>query len=136
MSSDGMDISLIRIDKKTNEIIFSGAGSQVLCIKNKSVTKYDGNILPIGFQKDNFKYSNQTIEASSNALLYLYTDGYSDQLSSNRGKKLGSKRFAKLMIENALCPFQEKEDHLKAAFNKWRGERRQIDDVCIIGVKI
>ena len=136
MSSDGMDISLVRFDKNTNEIIFSGAGSKALCIENEFATKYDGDILPIGFQRDAFKYQNQPIVTNGNAMLYLYTDGYHDQLSDDDARKMGSDKFEKLALENASLPLQDKEQHLKLAFDKWRGARRQIDDVCVVGVKI
>ena len=136
MSSDGMDIGLIRIDKQTSEITFAGAGSKMCSIENDVATNYSGDILPIGFQKENFSYVNQTIATNSNAMLYLYTDGFSDQPGDDDGVKMGSKRFEKLIIENAILPLPDKEDHLKAAFDNWRGAKRQIDDKCIVGVNI
>jgi len=32
--------------------------------------------------------------------------------------------------------FQEQKDILKIDFNAWRGELEQVDDVCVIGVRL
>jgi hypothetical protein len=46
------------------------------------------------------------------------------------------KKFKELLVQISTFPMQQQKDFLIEAFEKWKGETKQVDDVCVIGVKI
>jgi serine phosphatase RsbU (regulator of sigma subunit) len=66
----------------------------------------------------------------------LFTDGYPDQFGGPKGKKLKYKQFCDLLVANCQSPPSEQANALKHFFNQWKGNLEQVDDVCVIGVKI
>lgn len=69
-------------------------------------------------------------------LLYTFTDGLPDQFGGPKDKKFGYQRFKKLLTENAHLPMKAHSEALKKALKDWKGDREQVDDICIIGVRI
>ena len=68
--------------------------------------------------------------------LYLYTDGFADQFGGDRGKKMKYTRFKQLLLFNQDKPMKEQGEILESTFDEWKGDLEQIDDVCIIGIKL
>lgn len=52
------------------------------------------------------------------------------------GKKLMKKRFKEKLIEIHKAPMHQQKTLLDAFFENWKGTTEQVDDVCVIGVKI
>lgn len=69
-------------------------------------------------------------------MLYLYTDGYADQFGGPKGKKFKYKQLADLILANRKLPMREQCKILENTFVSWKGNLDQIDDVCIIGLKL
>ena len=63
------------------------------------------------------------------------SDGYGDQLGGKKGKKLKAQAFRELLLGLIEKPMEEQREELDKAFESWRGELEQVDDVCVIGVK-
>jgi serine phosphatase RsbU (regulator of sigma subunit) len=69
-------------------------------------------------------------------IFYLFTDGYADQFGGKQGKKFKYKQLQELLLRNHQLPLAEQHEALKQAFFSWKGQLEQVDDVCIIGVKL
>jgi hypothetical protein len=41
-----------------------------------------------------------------------------------------------LILKNGALPMQQQRDELEREFVSWKGELEQVDDICIIGVRI
>ena len=50
--NDGMDISLVRVDKTTLDIQFSGALRSIMILDENGVTEVRGSRYPLGFYPD------------------------------------------------------------------------------------
>ncbi|MES2592217.1 MAG: SpoIIE family protein phosphatase [Bacteroidota bacterium] len=154
---DGMDISLCCLDKKTGKLWFAGANNPLLFItkntekalamndaKMLSVNDYhlvtvSGDKMPVGkYVNDETPFSQQEISIEKGDLLYSITDGFPDQFGGAAGKKFMIKRFKQLLIENAHLPMNEQHTLLNNTFINWiaEGNAEQIDDVCVVGVKL
>ena len=81
-------------------------------------------------------FTSHELTLESGDQLYMMTDGYQDQFGGHKGKKFKSGRLKKLLIDLADKPFSEQHQSLERSFEEWRGELEQIDDVCIIGVRV
>jgi len=66
----------------------------------------------------------------------VFSDGFADQFGGEKGKKFKYKQFRDLLLANADKPMQEQREILNQRIEEWRGELEQVDDICIIGVRI
>ena len=69
-------------------------------------------------------------------VIYALTDGYPDQFGGPKGKKFMYKPFRNMLLEIHQTPMDEQHKALLKAFNDWKSDIEQIDDVCVIGVRI
>ena len=131
---DGMEVVLIAV--KGNKIQFSGAG-RPLYLKSNTLEIIKTDKRGIAGQTDNdvYQFASVEIPKTDNMILYLTTDGYADQMNET-SKKYSTKRFIALLDSISDKPFQEQNDILESEFNNHKGERSQIDDVTVLGVKI
>jgi serine phosphatase RsbU (regulator of sigma subunit) len=136
---DGFDGILICFDKKKNYITYTAANNAPILIKNGKTselveTPCDRMPVGIGEKKDEFKL--YILDVQKGDVLYLYTDGYADQFGGPKGKKFMYKRLNEKLISLSSLPLSEQYVQLKNTFNEWKGNLEQVDDVCVIGIKL
>jgi len=68
--------------------------------------------------------------------VYLYTDGYVDQIGGPEEKKFVVKRFKKTILKIRKLSMLEQKKELERIFEQWRGKFSQIDDILILGIKV
>ena len=68
--------------------------------------------------------------------MYLTTDGYPDQFGGDKGKKLKSKNMIDLLIELNAESMADQKLKLDAFIEDWRGDYEQVDDICVLGIRI
>ncbi len=150
-TKDGMDISLARIDKNTNELQWAGANNPLWIVKKKrenfnakieeqktlnELIEIKPDKQPIGFHHSAKPFTNHIIQLEKKDTVYLFTDGYADQFGGRDGKKYKYSRLKeKLMSIVEFSPSQQKQA-LETEFNSWKTGFEQLDDVCIIGFLI
>ncbi|MBC7695990.1 MAG: SpoIIE family protein phosphatase [Burkholderiales bacterium] len=135
--NDGMDVSLIRIEKATNLLTFSGAFRSILISRENSVTELKGSRYPIGFYSGvEKKFDTQTFQLMKNDSIYLYTDGFNDQFGGEKNKKLNKANFRELLKTIQDMNMDEQEAFLEYSFNNWKQDNDQTDDVLVIGIRI
>ena len=133
---DGFDGILLCIDKSTNEITYAAANNSPIIISGNDITELDGDRMPVGIGEFKQDFKLYTITREKNAMLYLYTDGYADQFGGPKGKKFKYKALNELLLSISKNPLSEQKNVLYKRFEEWKGKLEQVDDVCIIGVKI
>ena len=140
---DGMDIALCSLNTKTNELQYAGANNALYLIRNKELSEIKADKQPIGKFTNTVPFNNHIINLQENDIIYLFTDGYADQFGGeNRasrqagGKKFKYKQFKELLLKNCNSPMENQHNELNNVFNTWKGDLEQIDDVCVIGVRI
>ncbi len=136
-TKDGMDIALCAFNKKTRVLQFSGAARPLVMIKDGEITSIKGNRHSIGGHLVHNKlFTHETIELNEGDQIYLFSDGYADQFGGPRGKKFKNKALRQLLIENKDLPMQEQSKLIYEAFESWRGDLEQVDDLCLLGVRV
>ncbi|MGB0882272.1 MAG: tetratricopeptide repeat protein [Vicingaceae bacterium] len=133
---DGMDIALCSLNTKTNELEFSGANNSLYIIRDKELIETKPDKQPIGKYMLQKPFTNHKQTLKKGDQIYLFTDGYADQFGGEKGKKLKYKEFKRLLIENSNKSMSEQLTILTNHFNSWKGELEQIDDVCVLGVRV
>jgi serine phosphatase RsbU (regulator of sigma subunit) len=133
---DGMDISLVSINKLSKKIQWSGANNPLWYFDNGELKEITADKQPIGKTDNRKPFTAHTFVCKPNTTLYLFTDGYADQFGGPKGKKFKYKPLQELLSENHKKEPQSQQTILNTAFDNWKGELEQVDDVCIIGIKL
>jgi serine phosphatase RsbU (regulator of sigma subunit) len=135
---DGMDMSLCIFDFQQNKLQFSGANNPCYIVRNKTLIELKGDKQAISASTDVDKrnFTNQHFDIRPGDSVYLFTDGFADQFGGPDEKKFGYRRLRELLIEIAANPCEEQRIQLSEAFDQWKADLEQIDDVCIIGIKV
>ena len=79
-------------------------------------------------------FTNHTIQLEKGNNIYLFSHGFSDQFGGEKGKKY--KPLKKLLIEINSDSMEVHKQKLEKEFVDWKGSLEQVDDVCIIGVRV
>lgn len=138
---DGMDIalcSLSNLDEEGvyRELKYAGAHNPLWIIRNGELIETRANKQPIGKFEKQEPYKTHSFKLEKGDTFYIFSDGFADQFGGDRGKKYKSKRFRSFLISMQDKSMDTQCDMLNSEFEKWKGELEQIDDVCIIGVRV
>ena len=133
---DGMDIALCRLDLNNNKVEFSGANNPLWILRNNEMLAYKGNKQPVGEYYAEKPFTCIEEDLKEGDMLYMFSDGYIDQFGGDSGKKLKTPNFRKFIIKNASKKLSTQGKLLAENFENWRRDMEQIDDVCVIGVKL
>ncbi|OFY69122.1 MAG: hypothetical protein A3G23_06125 [Bacteroidetes bacterium RIFCSPLOWO2_12_FULL_37_12] len=135
---DGMDISLCVFDMKKNSVEFSGAHHPLYVVRNKNLTISPGSRLPIGKTIEGFsgEFTNHSLTLQKGDCLYMFSDGYMDQFGGPEDRKFMRTRFQEMVISFQDKEMHEQRDILDIRFEEWKGKRKQLDDILVIGVRV
>ena len=134
--NDGMDIALCSINTETKKLCFSGANNGLYMIRDGELTEVKPDKQPIGNYQDAQPFTHHEFDLKKGDVIYTFSDGYPDQFGGPKGKKFMYKSFRNLLTEIHTKPMDEQHNILIQTFNDWKGNIEQIDDVCVIGVRI
>jgi len=135
-SKDGMDIALCIIDFESKTMQFAGAHNPAYLIRNGELQIIEADRMPIGIYKtDNKSFTNREIKLEYNDQIYLFSDGYYDQIGGPKRTKMMSVNFRNFLLEIAQQPMSEQQKLLDEYFESWKGNNEQLDDVLVVGLK-
>ena len=69
-------------------------------------------------------------------VIYLFSDGFADQFGGPNNKKFFSKKFRELLLQVHKLPMQKQKESLIKAYEDWKGDCEQVDDILVIGIRI
>jgi serine phosphatase RsbU (regulator of sigma subunit) len=133
--SDGLDASICSLNTKTRELLFAGANNSLYRVRNKKLEEIKGDRMPVGYYLKMDKFSFHRISLKKGDKVYMSSDGFPDQFGGSEGKKLKHKRFKEMLLEMSPLPMKDQGIKLLEAYESWKGNNDQIDDVCVIGIE-
>ncbi len=133
---DGFDGILICVNLETRQICYAAANNSPLVIRNKEIIHLNTNKMPVGDGIKTDPFDTFPLHYEKGDSLYLYTDGYPDQFGGPKGKKFKYKPLEQLLSDYSDKPVSTQKEKLESVFKDWKGNLEQVDDVCIIGIKI
>ncbi len=154
---DGMDIALCGLNRKLSMLEYAGANNPlwlfsksaekkinnelvpgILCDGTDDVYLYEikANKQPIGPYDEVKPFTNHSMKVDVSDLIVVFSDGYADQFGGKKGKKFKYSNLRKLIAQNFNDEIGEIEKVLHASFAKWKADFEQLDDVCVIGVRV
>ncbi|MGM0549651.1 MAG: tetratricopeptide repeat protein [Bacteroidota bacterium] len=136
-SKEGMDLALCIIDKANDKLSYAGAYNPAWIVRKGELFELKADRMPIGIHaaKNDQSFSQQEFHLEQDDMLYLFSDGYSDQFGGNQGFKFHKKNFKSMLVSIADKPADEQMKFVETTFEEWKGDRPQLDDVLVMGVR-
>lgn len=154
--NDGMDISFCQLNAEKKELKFAGANNGIYILsqhnelkvngvsldskantENVYLFKIDADKKPIGkHHSDENTFTLKTVEVHENDLIVLLSDGFVDQFGGPKGKKFKASQLEEILLNNCESTVLEIKNELLTQFNSWKGEQEQVDDVCVLALRV
>lgn len=134
---DGMDIVFCKFNLRTGKGSFCGAGRPLVLIREGQLVEFKKGTDSIGYCL-NCKKEFETVHFNlqKDDVFYLFSDGYTDQFGGENVKKFNRQRFRNLLLSIYEMPFDKQKKELVLSYQNWKGKQEQVDDICVIGLKI
>lgn len=133
-SKDGMDAILMNFSDNT--IKYAAANNKPVLVRKGELTELKCDKMPVGYSENSSPFQTLDIEAQSGDMIYLYTDGFADQFGGSKGKKFKYANLNKLLVSISEKQLSEQKQVLQNALREWMGDLEQVDDICIVGIRI
>lgn len=153
---DGMDLSFCVLDKNSHQLFYAGANNPLWVISSEEEKISDGTTItpsisvegkhlfelkadkqPVGkYHEEQQPFTLKSIQLKEGDDFYLFSDGFPDQFGGESYKKYKYKPFKRLLIKTSLLDKGPQKKAIEEEFFEWKDGVEQIDDVCIIGVKV
>jgi serine phosphatase RsbU (regulator of sigma subunit) len=134
---DGMDLGLIHYFANERRLEFAGANLPVWIVRQDELIELKGDRFPIGIHYGQEKpFTIQSINLEVGDWIYLFTDGFADQLGGELGKKYLSKNFKNLLLSTSKLTSKEQHESIRTEFNHWKNQLDQLDDVLVFGLRV
>lgn len=153
LTRDGIDMAFCMIDLDTLEMQFSGANRPLLLFRENG-TKNGQDPLnnmvevkptknPVGLYRKEQPFKNHIIQLKKGDIIYLFSDGYVDQVGGPDGRKFYLRRFKDLLANIYTRPMEEQREIVVKAHDYWTSHKfretetfKQVDDILVMGIKI
>lgn len=133
----GMDISMIRIDKESNELLFAGAHNSIYIVRGQQLTELKADKMGIGTSgQHTVAFTTRSFTLQRGDMIYLFTDGFPDQIGGPNRKKFFYPPFKAFLTSISHFDLQEQREKLEQVHMNWRGNQYdQTDDLVIMGIR-
>jgi serine phosphatase RsbU (regulator of sigma subunit) len=150
---EGMDMALAIINNDNLELQFAGAYNPLYIIrkKNSHDNEYSDLIAmesekyhlleikadrqPIGIYLDEKKFTTNYFQLFKNDTVYIFSDGFADQLGGPRGKKFLSRKFKETLLQIQDKSMDMQKTILNKILEDWQGNLEQVDDILVFGIR-
>jgi serine phosphatase RsbU (regulator of sigma subunit)/tetratricopeptide (TPR) repeat protein len=134
---DGMDASLVCFDFANNKFTYAAGNNPVWVVRENNLIELAPDKMPVGkHDKDNIPFTQHEFTIQKGDVIYVLTDGLPDQFGGPKGKKFMYKQLKELLVTISVEPVNIQKQKLEQALKEWKGDLEQVDDVCLIGVRI
>jgi len=161
-TQDGIEIALCVIDTKKMILEYAGANRPMYMIRRKKkdakaavkkkrisghkifvenssheLLHIRADRMPIGiYDQDPIPFTNHEFPLERGDSIYLFSDGYVDQLGGPSRKTFRSRHFRNLLLDIQEQPMEKQMQVLEEKLESWSGDVEQIDDILVMGIKI
>lgn len=133
---DGMDIALCCLDGSS--LTYAGANNALWIIRKDSseVEEIKANKQPIGKFGQQNPFTTHRVDLNKGDTFYIFSDGFADQFGGEKGKKFKTANFKRLLLSMQNESISKQKELIDDTFKDWMGNLEQLDDVCVIGVRV
>lgn len=136
---DGMDLSFCRLDRQNEKPVlhYAGAKNPLVVLRQGELIEYRADRRAIGgITAPDFAFTTHQMNLQKDDTFFLYSDGFQDQFGGAEGKKYLVKRFKTLLQKIGHQSPTAIKQQLNEELITWQGDLEQLDDICVVGVRI
>lgn len=139
---DGMDVALCVWHKSNNILEYAGANNPAWIIRPikdtraHEIIELKANRMPVGYHYEAKDFTSVKFQLEKHDAIYVFTDGFVDQFGGPDGKKYKTKKFKEMLLSIQHLSMKDQALMINKEFNDWRGNNEQIDDLCLVGIKV
>jgi ligand-binding sensor domain-containing protein/serine phosphatase RsbU (regulator of sigma subunit) len=134
---DGMDAVLVSLDMKKRTLVAALANMQLWIMGSGEKRAIAPDKMPIGkHDKQDIPFTRHELQLKKGDVIYMFSDGYVDQFGGPNGKKFKYRPFEELLFSIHQLPIKEQQVIIRMHFENWMGDLEQVDDVCVIGIRM
>lgn len=134
---DGMDIVFCKFNLQSMKGAFCGAGRPLILLRDGQLIEFKKGPDAIGHSsKEEKVFETVHFGLEKGDQFYLFSDGYTDQFGGENVKKFNRERFRNMLLSIKDYSSKKQKEELLFTYNNWKGKQEQIDDVCVVGIKI
>lgn len=133
---DGMDLAVLSYFPALSQISFALANRPLLYKQGGSIVEYKPTRRHIGGRLvATTPFQIHSVWAETGDEFFVFTDGVTDQIGGQQGKKWGIDKLQNWLRSRTL---KDKEfmDSLNNELKAWQGPRKQLDDQLMLGIRI
>ncbi|HET6226943.1 MAG TPA: tetratricopeptide repeat protein [Bacteroidia bacterium] len=133
----GMDIAIISINTSTGRLQFAGAHHPLYIIRKEQLIEFRGDRKGIGYiARSGNTFTNHVFDLKKGDCIYLFTDGYVDQIGGSNHKKFYYAPFRELLLSINQLPGEVQQQKLNETHMEWMGAKKdQTDDILVMGIR-
>lgn len=157
-TKDGMDLAIGKLNRKTGKLYYASANRPIYLVRKKGQEKpklpeesyrcFEGEnemlyeLFPQKFTLGTLNtlksklIVGKIVDVLEGDMIYLSTDGYADQFGGEKEKKLMTKKLKQLLTKTYSLEEESQRQILNEYFLEWKGKCEQVDDVCLMGVRV
>ncbi len=146
LEKEGFALSIVRINPQTQTITYSTAGQVIYLVdvQNNDLHELKDSRRDITFAFPGPIYNQHSVEYRKHDMLYLFTDGYPDQIGGKDGKKFKYHRLKSILLKTSSLPAENQKLILEETLFEWINTPQkndmdpifQIDDITILGIRL
>lgn len=138
---DSADMSFLVYDDVKNIIHVSCANNPVYIVRDKNLIEISAQKRSVGYSDNDEPFKNLEFKVQKGDMIYMFSDGFSDQFGKNdftkgKEKKFTRKRFKELLTEISVFSIDEQKRILLEKYIEWKGPLEQTDDILVTGIRI
>ncbi len=138
-SDDGMDAAFFWVDTAARQLTFAGArlSLHVLRPEAQEVEVIEGQRQGVGYvdSAPDYAWQNQTVALPSGSLVFITTDGLTDQVGGPRAIALGKRRLRELLLQHRAASPAEINGAVLEGLRAWQGDHNRRDDVTFLSFR-
>lgn len=137
-SRDGMDVAICTYDPTNRVAEYAGANLPFNYYEGTELISIRADKKSIGGEQmeEERIFTNHTVQLKPGDAVYLYTDGFIDQLGGPEEKRFSTRRFRDLVLRTQQETMSTQRALINLEWKEWKDDREQLDDVTLFGFKV
>jgi phosphoserine phosphatase RsbU/P len=154
-ASSGIDAIFCEYDEQKNVLNFVGAGRPIVIVRKdknfieinnqqvNSIMHKDeyhlfyvrGDFITLDLESASGALNNHEIQLEKEDIVYLFSDGITDQFGGAEEKKFSKKKLMEMILSNQGRSLKSQKLVLYKELDKWSQNHEQTDDIVFIGIQ-